>query len=688
MSALHVLIVAGSEEAKRIEGPLGEAELALELEYHEEVGTAVERLRASFCEVVLLGSPYADGNGLAAVRVLHAASPDSAIVLVSANEDEEFRAALLESGGTDCIARDEVERRILRRVLRNAVSRARLERETRLHEAQLSTLFDLNPQPMWVYDAQTLKFLAVNQVAVRSYGYSEDEFLSMTIADIRASDEAGRLRSHVAAGLSQHHPEGLWRHRDRNGDEIEVEVSAQAVPLWGPNARLVQARNVTAERRAIRAIETSERRFRDLFEYSAGYICIHDLEGNLLAINPAAAASLGYTVAEVLGRSLLDLITPKLRAECEAYLERVARNGEDEGLMRVRAGNGSERLWQYRNRVFADIDGTARVMGYAQDITALRAAEQERELSERRLRTIADALPLMIAYVDAEQRIMFANDAYRHVRQKSGEIVGLHLREVLGEKRYKLRLPYLERALRGERVVFEYEEGEGDETRNMEATLIPESAGGEAEVIGVHAMLQDITAKKREERRLLHLARLDPLTGLLNRNGFHERLDNAVARARDQDSLLALLYLDVDRFKQVNDTRGHASGDALLRAFAARLTEKVRGSDVVARLGGDEFVVLIEAISDIRHAERIAGKLVAAMRRPFELHGEALAVAIGVSVGICLCRGGALSAQEMLVRADTMLYAAKQAGRGTFRMTMVLGSAAKTETGDRGLERA
>lgn len=681
MSVVHVLIVADPQGAARIEEPLGCGGPAFLAECCGTAAAAVERLRQAPFEAIVLGPPYADEAALAVVRVLREAAPDSAIVMVTARQDEEFRSALIESGASDCIALDEVEARILRRVLRNAVSRRRLERGMRLREAQLRTLFDLNPHPMWVYDARTLRFLAVNQVATRWYGYSEDEFLSMTIADIRAPGEAERLRAHVAAGLPVHSPDGLWRHVDRAGTEIEVEISAQAVPLWGPHARLVQARNVTAERRAIRAIETSERRFRDLFEYSAGYICIHSLEGVLLAINPAAAASLGRTVAEMLGMSLQDLIGKALRAECEAYLRRVARNGEDEGLLRVRTGAGGERLWQYRNRLFRDVDGVARVMGYAQDITALRAAEREREHSERRLRTIADALPLMIVYVDADRHVAFANDAYRHLRQAGSEIIGRHLRDVLGEQRYRQRLPYLERAFSGERVVFQFEEGEGHDTRSIEATLIPERGEGGVQVFGVHAMMQDVTVQKREERRLLRLARVDALTGLLNRTGFHERLDNAIARARDQGSLLALLYLDVDRFKQVNDTYGHAAGDDLLRAFATRLGEKVRGSDVIARLGGDEFTVLIEAVSDARHAERVAGKLVAAMRRPFELPDEARIVSIGASIGICVCRGGRLTANEMLVQADTMLYAAKQDGRGTFRMVMIPAAGEAGEAG-------
>lgn len=670
MSVVQVLIVAGAEPAGRIEEQFGRDGPGFATQRCDGVVAAAERLRQRPFEAIVLGPPYAGEAAIAAIRELRRVAPDSAIVAVAARGDEVFRAAARASGAADCFGADEIEAAGLQRALRDAIERWRLDRGMRQREAQLRTLFDLNPHPMWVYDARSLGFVAVNRVATRSYGYSEEEFLSMTVADLCVPGEAARLRACAAAGLPAEFPDGLARHVDRSGAQIEVDICAQAAPPWGAHARLLQARNVTAERRAIRAIETSERRFRDLFEYSAGYICIHSLAGVLLAVNPAAAASLGRSVAELVGMSLQDLIGPALRAECEAYLRRVARRGEDEGLLRVGSGGG-ERLWQYRNRLFTDFDGVTRVMGYAQDITALRTAERERELSEHRLRTIADALPLMIVYIAADQRVAFANDAYRRLRRDAGELVGRHLREVLGERRYRQRLPYLARALSGESVVFEFEEGEGEDARSIEATLIPECGEAGAEVLGVHAMMQDVTAHKREERRLLHLARVDSLTGLLNRTGFHERLDNAISRARDQGSLLALLYLDLDHFKQVNDTYGHAAGDALLRAFATRLGEKVRGSDVIARLGGDEFTVLIEALSDARHAERVAGKLVAAMRRPFELPGEVPIVSIGVSIGICLCRGGRLAANDMLLHADTLLYAAKQAGRGTFRMAVV-----------------
>jgi PleD family two-component response regulator len=145
--------------------------------------------------------------------------------------------------------------------------------------------------------------------------------------------------------------------------------------------------------------------------------------------------------------------------------------------------------------------------------------------------------------------------------------------------------------------------------RCVEAT--PEFAEDGVSVIGVHAMMQDVSSKKREERRLIRLARVDSLTGLLNRTGFYERLKNAIERSRDQGTLLALFYLDIDYFKQVNDAHGHAAGTRC--SFAVRLAEKVRASDVVARLGGDEFTLVMEGIPGIERVRTIAANLVAAL---------------------------------------------------------------------------
>jgi diguanylate cyclase (GGDEF)-like protein/PAS domain S-box-containing protein len=162
-------------------------------------------------------------------------------------------------------------------------------------------------------------------------------------------------------------------------------------------------------------------------------------------------------------------------------------------------------------------------------------------------------------------------------------------------------------------------------------------------------------------------ARLDALTGLANRRQFDERLAHALSRSRRQTSAVALMYMDIDHFKQVNDRYGHAAGDEVLRVFGQRLSECVRSGDLVARLGGDEFVVLIEDLSAPETAEAIAAKLITAMSEGIAVEGSVLHAT--TSIGIAYSVNPAV-AKLLTGAADAALYRAKEAGRNTYRLVM------------------
>lgn len=658
-SGLHpaALIVAKGDEAQAIRNLLDGR--AVPVATCASAYDAVARLAHTPYDVVML--LLADAGQVEAISKLRARSPATAVVALTARADRALGDLALARGAHEALALPDLQADVLQYAMLLAVERARGSRERQSLDQSLHALFDLDAHPTWACDPEELRVLGANRAAREAYGYDEDEFRAMSLADlVPATDERGCV-------LPAPGEVALARHRVRDGRQIEVEMHAQGARLWGKEVLLVRARDVTAERRAMRALEASERRFRDFFEHSTGFIFTHDPDGTLLSINPAAAAALGRSVAELLGTPLRDLAPPHLRFLVDQYLQRIAAASEDTGIVRVQHRDGRELEWQYRNSALSDADGATYVMGHAQDITALRAAEQALQLSERRLRTVADTLPVKIAYLDANLRFVFANDAFR--RSYGGtDPVGESVRSVIGEERYQHREPWLLRGLAGERVVFEAEEGEGDSYQCVEITLIPETGEKDGMVIGLHAMMQDVTSKKREERRLIHLARLDHLTGLTNRAGFYEHLEAAIERAREADALITVFYLDIDRFKQVNDTHGHAIGDTLIRAFAQRISEHVRSSDVVARLGGDEFTVVMEGVPDVKRVRAIATKLVLSMSRPFELRSEGLVLPIGASIGVAVSRGGALAAGELVARADAMLYAAKQGGRGTYRI--------------------
>ena len=202
---------------------------------------------------------------------------------------------------------------------------------------------------------------------------------------------------------------------------------------------------------------------------------------------------------------------------------------------------------------------------------------------------------------------------------------------------------------------------EDAERRWVELFLAP--VRNEADAITHYVgVLNDVTRRKDAEERLNHLASHDPLTGLPNRMLFHDRLRHAIARRNH--GALAVLFLDLDRFKLVNDGYGHDVGDALLREVAARLSSCLRAEDTVARLGGDEFVVLIEDLPGAEFAATIAGKIAARLAEPVVIGGRTLPVSS--SVGIALHPRDGSDPQTLLKNADTAMYRAKEAGRGGF----------------------
>jgi diguanylate cyclase (GGDEF)-like protein/PAS domain S-box-containing protein len=180
------------------------------------------------------------------------------------------------------------------------------------------------------------------------------------------------------------------------------------------------------------------------------------------------------------------------------------------------------------------------------------------------------------------------------------------------------------------------------------------------------SIVEDISARKEAEQRVQYLASHDPLTNLPNRATFSELLASACMTARRYGRRFAVLFVDLDRFKVINDTLGHDAGDTVLRETAARLRRCVRGSDIVARLGGDEFVVLLQEAGDASVATRVADNVLAALGRPIEIRGRLSNV--GASIGICLHPDGAQEDHAVLTNADIAMYLAKQSGKNTYRV--------------------
>ena len=203
-----------------------------------------------------------------------------------------------------------------------------------------------------------------------------------------------------------------------------------------------------------------------------------------------------------------------------------------------------------------------------------------------------------------------------------------------------------------------YERTRPDGT-TLEVRSVPLAGGGFVRTF------TDVTERKDSEARIAHMARHDELTGLANRVLFRERIDQAIARTRRTDERFAVLLLDLDRFKGVNDTMGHPAGDALLKITAQRLCRMVRETDTVARLGGDEFAIVQTSVESRADVERLCSRVLDAIKEPFEIDGHG--VDLGTSIGIAVAPDDGLEAEGLLKNADIALYSVKTAGRGSWR---------------------
>jgi diguanylate cyclase (GGDEF)-like protein/PAS domain S-box-containing protein len=301
-----------------------------------------------------------------------------------------------------------------------------------------------------------------------------------------------------------------------------------------------------------------------------------------------------------------------------------------------------------------------RLTGAFQDVTQRKELEQRVANQAATLSLVTEAIPATVAVVDPEGRYRFVNSAFeRWCGLGRDQVIGRTAREVLGEAEFERRWPFVKRAMAGEPVVFELDDVGPEGSTHVAVSYVPLRLET-GQVDGFVVVTQDATAQKREALRLLELSQRDPLTGLLNRTGFEQYLERNLLEGGGAS--LALLYIDLDRFKPVNDQHGHAAGDQVLRLFSQRLVKLVRPTDAVARLGGDEFAVALAGTHEPANAHGVADKVLAAAHAPFKM-GD-LVVSIGASVGVAYSVDPVSGWADLLERADAKLLIAKAAGKG------------------------
>jgi diguanylate cyclase (GGDEF)-like protein/PAS domain S-box-containing protein len=408
--------------------------------------------------------------------------------------------------------------------------------------------------------------------------------------------------------------------------------------------------------------------YRSLFENAVEGIYRTTPDGRYLDANPALARIYGYDDPDALIAGLTDIarglyVDPGDRRRFREILARdsVVLNFE----ARVRKRDG-EVIWIAEN-ARAVCDGRGRLVCYegtVQDVTARKAAEESLRLAATVFETVGEA----IVVTDRGRRILAVNAAFERMTGWSGpEVAGLPCDllavEMIGLKEVEemWRLAAASGQWSGETWARRRESEPFPVALALTAVDAGTDEGGDAGDGRFVLLLRDITRKRRDEQRIRFHASHDALTRLPNRHTVMEAMGEAIVRAEQTGERLAVLYLDVNRFKDINDSYGHAVGDELLRQVARRLKSSVRASDVIGRLGGDEFVVMLPGVGDHSAAQSCAGKVLYAFGEPFDIGG--LKLFAGTSIGIALYPDDAGNAESLLSRADAAMYHAKRSGR-------------------------
>jgi diguanylate cyclase (GGDEF)-like protein/PAS domain S-box-containing protein len=430
---------------------------------------------------------------------------------------------------------------------------------------------------------------------------------------------------------------------------------------------------IAERQRGVDALQQSTRLLDNIVENIPVAIQLKDVQDDFRFVmwNKAAEAIYGWSRESVIGRNVNETWSAEQSARYrEADMLAVASKGQEfPNRPAVTANRGTINV-HLRKVPLLDAAGTpTHLLVIADDITERVVADARLEASERRLRTITDTMPAWIAYVDRQENYEFTNAAFQRAFSVTREqIRGRSVRDLVGDAEYKSLKPYLQQAFSGKTVTFECERQTANGVRWVEATYIPQAGESNDVIVGIHAMLRDITDQKLEEQRLLRLSQIDSLTGISNRVGFEQRLSDAMSESRVSGQALAVMYLDIDHFKAVNDEHGHATGDALLIAFAQRLKDNLRASDMVARLGGDEFVIVMERILERKNAARLATQILKSILVPFALRGQNEILSVTASIGIAFFDGESTTGNQLVAQADALLYSAKKSGRNTFRI--------------------
>lgn len=541
----------------------------------------------------------------------------------------------------------------------NAIEHRRKEDELREGENRYRQMFENNRAVKLLIEPDTGRIVEANVAACEFYGYSRQELLRKRITDINVLS-AEEVRKEMVLAAEQKRACFYFCHRLASGETRDVEVHSGPIEVKGTKLLFSIIHDITERKQAERALRISEEKYRAIFNFASVGIYQSTLDGRFITANETLAAILGYdSVEELLQLRVEDVYFDPEQCDVLIAAHAPARRAADLELL-WKKKNGQPIWIQLNAHLIDEPPGPAYFEGFVHDITGRKSAEEKLRIQSTAISVSLDGVVIL----DRAGRITYANESMIKLYGYSviDDVLGRRWTEFYDD-------PEVERFMNHVRAGFLVSRQWRGEARGKrrDGSLFPQEVSLTLlENEGAVCVIRDITERAYAEEQIRHLAYHDALTSLPNRLLFKDRLMVALSHAQRDHSLLAVLFLDLDRFKVINDSLGHNVGDQLLQAVAARVHHCVRESDTVARLGGDEFTVLLPALSASEAAAKIAQKILETLRAPFIVDGREIFAT--TSIGIAIYPLDGTDTETLIKNSDTAMYQAKELGRDNYQL--------------------
>ncbi len=549
--------------------------------------------------------------------------------------------------------------------------RKRAEEALRESEIRYRALFENANDLIYVHDLGG-NYLSINKATERVFGYTYEEALKMNWRQVVVPEQLNRARRMLADKLA-----GSWQTAyeidciAKNGRRVTLEVNSSAIYKNGvPVAIQGIARDITERKQTEAALKESEEQYRDLIENANDLIYTHDLRGNFTSLNRAGESITGYSRNEALRMNIAQVVAPDfLDAARVMIANKIAGETAMTYELEIVAKQGNRVSLELSSRVIYQRGKPIGIQGIGRDITERKRVESSLINSERLYRLLGEGIMHQIwtAYPDGKfgyfngRALEYLGSTSEQMQNESWDSA-IHP-EDLPECREK----WTHSLETGEDYEVEFRLRRNDGIYRWFHARATAGHDGEGKVIIWFGTNTDIDDQKLAEAKLNHIAGHDTLTNLPNRARFMDHLERAVNRTKLSPTYrFAVLFLDLDRFKVINDSLGHTTGDKLLVALAKRLEECVRPNDIVARLGGDEFTILLNNVNESADAVTVANRLLQKFTEPFNL--DSYEVFTSASIGIIISDEVLRQPEDFLRDADTAMYRAKAAGKSRYEI--------------------